>query len=106
LARESHLSEVGKNWLPCRASNRSPSHQEKVYSFELNMGERLGEDVSPIVIGMNFDNLDCPIEDLITKMMISDGKMLSTRAIRSMVAILRSFDSHHRPWILRCWNFY
>jgi len=41
--------------------------------FKIDLGEWLGEDVSPIVISMNFNNLDCAIKYLIAKMMKFDG---------------------------------
>jgi len=45
------------------------------------MGERLGKDISPIVIGVNLENLNSASEDVVTKMMIFDRQILGTRVV-------------------------
>ncbi len=44
--------------------------------FKLDTGERFGENVSPVVTCVNFNNANSALDDLITEVAVLNGKML------------------------------
>jgi len=49
-----------------------PTHEHELQVFELDMGEGFSENIGPVVIGVNFDNPNCSIEDLISEVVVLD----------------------------------